>query len=412
LALSHFPPFYYGASFLTLPGSKIIVIVYEVSQNIKMTEERLDSTHPLDSLAKELPGAFPHHRIYEDDQEHSNAESKEAQRELESPLRLLEQRKEMGYRPGIDDDGHTIGLAMDPGGYTGIVGLAMAKELADAGLLDYVDGYYGLSVGGVNAAYTATRQFEDGFKVYKDLMPGRFTRRFSLKVDLGVVEQAIEEDTPLKTDRFNEHAPIVLGATRLEDFKPLIIRSNQMTPEEFKEWMLRCCHLPYIAGPPPMDKDGNHYSDSTLSWLSPIELAQKDGCTDVISLANAVADKPPKKSKITTWSGKIGSKAALKAADAFINKHDPDATAQDIMLASLDEGRYERLIKFKEEAQKHFKGSLFEDNGTVVERIYPLALKDLPELLTDDRRRLIIGQRAGELAVKRALDSSSEAVAA
>src|SRR3990167_8892781 len=72
-----------------------------------------------------------------------------------TPVAILQKRKESGYKPGEDDDGHKVGLAMDPGGYAGVVSLAMAAELDKQGLLDYVDGYYGLSVGNVNAIYVA-----------------------------------------------------------------------------------------------------------------------------------------------------------------------------------------------------------------------------------------------------------------
>jgi hypothetical protein len=95
----------------------------------------------------------------------------ETARQPESVLKLLLERVDRGYRRGIDNDGHKIGLAFDPGGLAGVVSEAMAKKLSITGVLDCVDGFYGLSAGGLNAIYTAAGQIDDGMDCYVNLMP-------------------------------------------------------------------------------------------------------------------------------------------------------------------------------------------------------------------------------------------------
>lgn len=327
--------------------------------------------------------------------------SREIESEAITPLERLQERREAGYRPGIDNDGHKIGLAMDAGGYAGVVGLSEAEELNRQGLLDYIDSIYGLSVGTINALYTATRQFEDGRYVYTELMPGNFTKRFSPKVNLGALEEAVYHDRPLQLDKLPSNIPVVIGITRLEKFAPIMMRSNEMSSEEFLKWCLRACHLPYFADGPTPAEDGNHYSDSTLSWLSPIELAIKDGCTDVVSLSNS----RPSQSTASKRAFFIG---IGKAGDAFVGKYDPEADVKNILDAASGQGNYERLVRYKEEAANHFRGTLWEEGETVIERIYPENIGKLPGLLTMERKRLITGIDAGRLAVLRTLGLTQE----
>ncbi len=320
-----------------------------------------------------------------------------------TPIGILERRKESGYRPGEDEDGHKVGLAMDPGGYAGVVSLAMAAELDKLGLLDYVDGYYGVSVGNINALYVATKQFEEGLDVYTDLMPGRFStkRKSGLpQAHLDVLEQAIMKDRPFKPERLPEKVPVVIGVTRLDTSdKKVKFRSSDMPIGEFIKWALRGCHLPGLMPKPEQAEDGHYYSDSTLTWMSAIELAEEDGCTEIISLANVL----PKKRGLP---GKMAVGAMKKYGDWFMNQYDPEAKDKNPLLASsIEEGRYEQLIELKESLGDHIRGTLFiDDNGAVVERLYPHQMEGLPGLMTSERRSMVTGMHAGALAVQNHLE--------
>jgi hypothetical protein len=63
------------------------------------------------------------------------------------------------------------------------------------------------------------------------------------------------------------------------------------------------------------------------------------------------------------------------------------------------------VLKGKSVSQKNFKDRLFIDEGVNVERIYPPDIPELPELLTMDKKKLLVGVKAGKLAVKNAISS-------
>jgi hypothetical protein len=111
-------------------------------------------------------------------------------------------------------------------------------------------------------------------------------------------------------------------------------------------------------------------------------------------LANVL---PSKRSFLAT----IGAGAKNKLVDGWIRKYDPNLDPDSFFPASSDTGIYEALIEHKESLGSHIRGTYFrDDNGTVVERLYPVPTEGLPGLMSSERRKMVVGMEAGELAVK------------
>src|SRR5665213_910494 len=254
----------------------------------------------------------------------------EKERLPESVLKILMDRKERGYRRGIDNDGRKVGLTFDPGAYSGVVSLAMARKLQAAGLLECVDAFYGLSAGGVNAAYAAMGQLKEGMDTYVNLMPDNGLLQFpslfppkSLKMDLDVLRQAVYEQHPLKIkELIDSKIPVVVGVSDLSnpDNPAKMFKSTEAdsrNPNEFIEQMIMGCNLPFIAGSPIQDSEGHKYTDATMAWSSPVELAIRDGCTEVLSLANFAP--PPQ--EIKTLKSKLATIVTGQVGNRYLEHH-------------------------------------------------------------------------------------------
>lgn len=374
-------------------------------------------------------------------------EAAELERQPESVINLLLERVERGYRRGIDDDGHKIGLAFDPGGLAGVVSAAMARKLSLTGVLEVVDGFYGLSSGGFNALYAASGQLQEGIEIYKDLAPDNgLVKPAKLipprlpEMNLEVLRDALYASRPIDVRKIVEQEiPVVIGATDLSQplERPVMFRSTDLDPEHADrliEQALAGGHIPVVSGE-PIKENGHIYTDATMTWASTIELARKDGCTDVLSLANLARSEKSvvgRKERIATYlTGKIG--------DKYLDKHSPKlpplnvtirsvglkswifhpfGTMGDILLDMIggdrsiwDVRKYNDTLKRKVAAEKQFDEDVFIVDGVNVERLYPPAIPGLPELLTMDKKKLRVGIRAGRLAIRRALQEAQTSLA-
>jgi len=374
----------------------------------------------------------------EEKMEEASTDSPELDKMPSSVLKILMDRKESGYQRGVDNDGHKVGLAFDPGAYAGVVSLSMARALQEAKLLDYVDAFYGLSAGGVNAAYVAMGQIEEGIDTYVNLMPDNGLLQMPsinppkpLKMNLDVLRDAVYRDHPLKIKELIEsNIPVVVGGANLSD--PLlpakIFRSTEVNPdhpEEFIEQMIMGCNLPVIAGGPIKDARGHEYSDATLAWANTVELAIADKCTEVLSLSNfAPLDKDGstlKTDAVNLVAGSVGDRyMASKRPEEYKQMIREQKLAwkiahplQSFAEAVMGEGpyiipSYSEALKKNSADEKSYSEGLFVEDGVTVERIYPPDLPGLPELLTADKERLNIGIHAGNLAVEQALQQATD----
>lgn len=307
-------------------------------------------------------------------------------------LKILQDRKANDYEAGSFSDGRKVGLAFEGGAYAGVVGLKMAEKLAEAGLLDYVDGYYGVSVGAVNAIYAATRQFQDGYDSYM-IMPGRFSPELPKvgRINMDILRQAITKDYPVDFTRLNAKVPVVIGATRLEDSQAVKFKSTDTDPKlkkrdnelRFIERLMEGAHTPLLSrGGTALYEDGYHYSDAVQTWGSSAELAVEDGCSDVIVLDNVL---PKDEIKPGAWAMTV---------DRYMKYFNADVKQEEL---------YSTQLRNRTKTTRNLKAN--------VQSIFPENLPGLPDYLTSDRERLGIGMDAAELAIQKLLElTRTEAV--
>lgn len=367
--------------------------------------------------------------------------SPELEKGHESVLAVLLERQSNGYRRGLDNDGRKVGIAFDFGSYGGVISLAMARKLQIAGLLDFVDGFYGLSSGGVNAAFAATGQVKEGMDTYLNLMPdkglikpGELSSGKMPRMDLGVLREAITQDHPLDFDKLTEKgAPVVvIGAADIDDpyHRNKLFRSSDIDPEhpeEFIEQLILGCNYPILAGGPIEGKDGHRYTDAGMAWESAMELAAADHCTHILSLANS---PPLKKAHERQMPAKLLNLLVAKTGQHYVDsqgvKRPPTFSLkekvfnpvgsflEDFYLTFSGDGSdysshdYKTIVKARDAEPYIFSESFYRYHGAQVERIYPPALEGLPGLMTPEKKQLRLGIKAGRLAVRQPLRNARE----
>jgi hypothetical protein len=365
----------------------------------------------------------------------------EHEKDHESVLAVLLERQKIGYQRGVDNDGRKVGISFDMGSYGGIISLAMVRKLQVAGLLDCVDGFYGLSSGGVNAAFAATGQVKEGMDTYLNLMPDNglikpgqlFPPRLP-QMDLDVLRNAITKDHPLDLEKLVvKGAPaVVIGATDIDDpyHRNKVYKTSELDPEhpeEFIDQLVLGCNYPILAGGPLKAKNGNKTTDAGMAWESAMEIAASDGCTHILSLANL---PPLKKSSERRVPAKILNSLISKAGQHYIDTQGTKRPSiysfrerisnpvgvflEDFYLTLSGDGTdyshhdYKRIVKSRDEAPYIFSEEFYKYHGAQVERIYPPDLEGLPGLMTPEKKQLRLGIKAGRLSIRESLKTAQK----
>ena len=382
---------------------------YLIIQKTKMAVAELE-TKPEDNLAIDSP---------------------EIEQAHESVLAVLLERQSSGYKRGVDNDGRKIGLTFDMGAYAGVISLAMAKKLETAGLLEYIDAFYGLSAGGVNAAFAATGQIKEGIDTYMNLMPDKgLVQLFPMRktvMDLNVLREAITEDHPLKVNELMRGGiPVVIGITDMDSpyQRAVAVKStdtNPEHPEQFIDALIRGCNYPILAGGPILDQNGRKNTDGGMAWTSAMELAAQDGCTHILSLANNVPlDLEKSRTLVSRPAGHLITKIGQRYIEEGGTKRPPTysiaekifnpiGTYLDDLMSTLSGDKsehihdYKNVVRDRLEPPHIFTEEFYKYQGAQVERIYPQDLPELPGMLTKDKKRLRLGIKAARLSVRGAL---------
>lgn len=368
--------------------------------------------------------------------------SPETEKSPESVLAILLERQAHGYRRGIDDDGHKIGLAFDPGGLAAIVSVAMARKLEIEGLLECVDAFYGLSAGGLNAAYAAAGQIKDGVDLYGNVAPDNRLVEFKRLMpggrplmDLDVLRAAITKAHPLDLSKITGHdgVPVVIGLTDMDNpaLRGVVVKSTDFDREhqtEFLDRLITGCNYPIAAGGPMKGEDGSKYTDGGMGFVSALDLAVQDGCTHILSLANSPQGQAGEKKPI---AGRVFSSLLTQAGQQYINIKgkkvqipkeerfsrkilNPMSSLNDYLLGVLSLGlmddrtdwHYNEFVGIagRRNGWPYTMQEPFSEHlGAIVERIYPPDIPELPGMLTMDKRKLHRGTVAGRLAMRKSL---------
>lgn len=302
---------------------------------------------------------------------------------------ILEARKNTGNL----DDGYRLGLACDGGGMGGGTGLAEAQPLQEVGYLGLFNVVGGLSAGGCNAAYIKTGQIEEGLDVYRTGLPSdNFVswKRFGRDVvRMSVLDRAMREVAPLDVDALVESpTPLRIAVTNLTDYEPVAVEigaGSDVEAEEVIPWLERGGHLPFVAGPPPVDREGTAWADGGLSWASTEDMLA--GCTHIMTLS------------CKSFRGWKDSPLSVRPVARWLSRHNPSAGHA-----------YKRMVAGRTSRLKDRTPLQTIEAGQKLYRIHPEAVKGLPGLLTSDPGRINLGIEAGMAAMARFIDKTAHEV--
>ncbi len=297
-----------------------------------------------------------------------------------SPLEILINRRNDGYQPGSDKDGHNIAIAVDGGGMACVVGLGMADVLKSEGLFDMADQVSGISGGALVAASAMTNQIELTRVAFEEELPRRDFINYKRKlkrqpiVDLPVLDNLIRRDTPLDIESLiSNPQELRFGVTDVVNFKAKSVSSKSEPAEKMITWFMRGLHLPREAGKPVADEEDNIWADGGLSWQQTQDISLNNGATEVLNVTNAPKKLWSVDASFTTYVGK------------WLKRYGPD-----------------NLDKFRDFAHKQ-AASINSESRPNVQTIYPAYDAPLPGVLTTNEIVLktgrVVGQNAARLAI-------------
>jgi len=206
-------------------------------------------------------------------------------------IEVLRRRRADGYRPGRDDDGHRIGLAIEGGGMRGIVSAAMVTALEELGFRSVFDAVYAASSGAMNAVYFLAGSTWYTLSIYYDDLAGPhfidFRRALCGRPVLNLefaLRDVVDTRKPLDVDA------VLRSPTELHIAITLVDRMRTLDAHEFADKAdlvaaLRASTWLPIAMPGTTRWHGERALDGGVLTAHPVTLARDDDCTHILSLS-------------------------------------------------------------------------------------------------------------------------------
>ncbi|MEO3923376.1 patatin-like phospholipase family protein [Micromonosporaceae bacterium B7E4] len=220
-------------------------------------------------------------------------------------LEALRQRRATDSRPGNRNDPWKIGLAVEGGGMRGIVSAAMLTAIEDLGFHYAFDDVYAASSGAINSAYfLATNTWYPLSIYYDDLACRKFvdfrralTGRPILDMEYAF-ENVVEVIKPLDFSAVLK-APIRfhVSVTLVDELRTLDV-SGFESRADLKETLRASAWLP-VAVPGTAVWRGQRAIDGGVLTAFPFRLAQRDGCTHILSLSTRPMSLPQRRHSVT-----------------------------------------------------------------------------------------------------------------
>lgn len=205
-------------------------------------------------------------------------------------LRLLQERRQSGSRPGHRDDPYRIALSVEGGGMRGTVSAGMALALHELGLVSAFDAVYGSSAGAITGAWLLSSTPE-GLRGWADPDYARNLIRWSSLlrgrpvVDVRtLIEVVYQTEFPMDFASVLaspvEYHPLGTDAESGEstDLRPLI-----GNPVELRLALRASASLPFLAGP-PVELRGRRFYDAGVAESVPFRTPLDQGATHVLVL--------------------------------------------------------------------------------------------------------------------------------
>lgn len=196
----------------------------------------------------------------------------------ETPLEVLERRRQDSFDPSNDEDGCVLYLVGDGGGTATAAVSGGLNELASRGLMRYFDGFGAISGASGAMACAVLGETEQAQEIYTRRISDsdfvslkRFFRGGPL-ADLSVIGDIIRS-TGIKACDLPVEQPLLVGLSEISDTSVLPTTAvAQTTGEHFTDTLLLSMHMPWFCGPPK----GN-IIDGGIGWTSTARMAAQDG---------------------------------------------------------------------------------------------------------------------------------------
>lgn len=209
--------------------------------------------------------------------------------EPQAVLDLLKRRKEEGYDPSTDNDGHKIALLFEGGAMAGLISAAAGAQLAELGYSNCFDTVYGTSSGALNATYFVANQSNVVLDVYKveTLAPefmGIF--RWPDQVNVKWLAQRISDEGPHHLDVskiMSAKMELKISATDVETGKTRYFSNKTDPASNIIPATIASSSTPMFVTHREVI-DGREYSDGLLRDGVQSMAAKADGHTHVVAL--------------------------------------------------------------------------------------------------------------------------------
>jgi predicted patatin/cPLA2 family phospholipase len=221
-----------------------------------------------------------------------------------------------GSRRGEREDRFEVAVAVEGGGFAGVVSGAELVVMEQAGLIKTVDKMVGTSSGALNSVSTAGEQAALGWTNYPDLLGTKFINKWRVPFGRrGINFDRLICDIILARKPYD---PEKLAAG--PDFGAVAVNLNTMEAELLNDFdgiedmllaIRASCAMPVLTGPPIMYK-GQLMSDGALLASVPFRAALDDGATHVLALRTRGEDyRKSKYSRFNVGTVKLFGGSAL-----------------------------------------------------------------------------------------------------
>ena len=227
----------------------------------------------------------------------------------------------------------------------GVISAGAMIPMETLGFTEGFDAVYGSSAGAINGAYFLAQQAPFGASVYyRDVANRRFINflrpRKVMDMDY-VIDDVVGGACPVDIARIRRNpTPLRIVATDVRSGAASVFSSHDPAID-FLATLKASSAVP-ILYQHPVTLDGRRYLDGGLVEPVPIELALRDGCTDILvilTLPKAFRLRPPglvERKVANVWLRPLSD--AL--ADAFSRRHEAVNRALDLIAGSArPEGR-------------------------------------------------------------------------
>jgi predicted patatin/cPLA2 family phospholipase len=218
-------------------------------------------------------------------------------------------------RKNGEKDNYKIGIIFEGGGMRGQFSSGAAAAVYELGLTDCFDVIYGSSSGSCAAAYLASGNIKEASAIYYKYLSGfRFIKPWKLSkiIDIDYLcDEVFRKHVPLNNKKLKTIKPLVkIFVSDIEDAKGYCF-TNRDEVDHISVVKASCAVPGYYNKPVQI---GDVFAlDGNASNKLPIDVAIKDGCTDIFIVTTASENERESKNNFYWLFGKFFMKDLNKS---------------------------------------------------------------------------------------------------